>query len=281
MKIFISWSGSQSHDIADVLREFLPCMLQGLNVFLSRHDLESGSRWGVELARELEDSSFGILCLTSANQDAPWILFEAGALTKNLEGKACGLLLGGLTPANVSGPLAQFQHRRFNKNDIHKLLRDLNSNLENPLEHEQLTLIFNKWWPDIEARYKEIITSPAEPIETTQGRNEREILEEVLERVRTLSTSHPTGSMSAKLQNKWYKGLLDDILENLSDNKIKLLADIVKFKNAGENDKIESIAEEQKDEIKELVEQGLLTIDEENKIRINKIFTRRYFGKGE
>jgi hypothetical protein len=99
-------------------------MLQGLEVSLSKHDIESGSRWGTDVAKKLEDTSFGILCLSSSNLNAPWLLFEAGALTKQFDGKACGLLLGGLTPANITGPLAQFQHRLMEKPDFLQLLKD-------------------------------------------------------------------------------------------------------------------------------------------------------------
>jgi len=67
------------------------------------------SRWSIELSKELEAASFGILCLTPDNLNSAWLLFEAGALTKHAEGRACCLLFGGLRPADVSGPLSQFR----------------------------------------------------------------------------------------------------------------------------------------------------------------------------
>jgi len=161
-------------------------MLQGLDVFLSRHDIQSGSRWGLELARELETASFGILCLTAANQTAPWLLYEAGALTRQLEARSCGLLLGELTPANISGPLAQFQHRRLIKEDFFKLVRDLNTAMKAPLGPDHVKLVFDKWWADLESRYQALLKTAIQPDSPGQARSDREVLEELLERVRVL-----------------------------------------------------------------------------------------------
>ena len=45
----------------------------------------SGARWNDQVAVELERTNFGIICLTKANQERPWVLFEAGALAKGLK----------------------------------------------------------------------------------------------------------------------------------------------------------------------------------------------------
>jgi hypothetical protein len=42
-------------------------MIQGLEAFMSKHDLESGGRWSLDLSKALEESTFGILCLTNDN----------------------------------------------------------------------------------------------------------------------------------------------------------------------------------------------------------------------
>ena len=36
-------------------------------------------------ATELENSTFGILCVTKDNINAPWLSFEAGALSKTMD----------------------------------------------------------------------------------------------------------------------------------------------------------------------------------------------------
>lgn|SRR5215469_2503818 len=124
-------------------------MLQGLAVFMSKHDVASGVRWSPEVASELAKSNFGIICLTPDNLLAPWILFEAGALSKNLTGRACCLLFRGLTPASITGPLAQFQNREFTEEGFRHLLHDINSVMLPPLERNNLNKLFEKFWPDL------------------------------------------------------------------------------------------------------------------------------------
>src|SRR5438876_7271285 len=85
MNVFISWSGDRSKKLASALSELLPKALSNLNVWMS-DDIEAGTPWGEELNRKLETSNFGVLCLTPENSNAPWLLFEAGALAKAVSG---------------------------------------------------------------------------------------------------------------------------------------------------------------------------------------------------
>jgi len=154
MRVFLSWSGTLSQRTAEIVHRYLPLMLQGVDVFMSKHGVESGARWTIELARQLDESSFGVMFLTAANLSSPWLLFEAGALTKHVEGCACGVLLGQLKPTDVSGPLSQFQHRMFSGDDFLPLARDINARLPKPLDAIQLKLVFDQWWPSLEREYR-------------------------------------------------------------------------------------------------------------------------------
>src|SRR5687768_11335972 len=84
MKVFLSWSGDTSRQIAEALRDWLPNVLQAVDPWMSKADIEPGTRWGVELAARLEEIRFGVLCLTPQNLTSAWMLFEAGALSKSL-----------------------------------------------------------------------------------------------------------------------------------------------------------------------------------------------------
>ncbi len=204
MKVFLSWSGSLSQRIAEVLRKYLPVMIQGLEPFLSKHDIESGSRWSLMLSQELGKSSFGILCLTSENLNSAWLLFEAGALTKQVEGRACGLLIGSLKPIDICGPLSQFQHRAFSKDEFESLLQDINSKLEKPLEVGQLKLILDKWWPDIHREYQEALRGiPGEGKRVP--RDQRDILDEILSRIRIIENNQIL-TKTAKVHHLKIKG---------------------------------------------------------------------------
>src|SRR5437588_559867 len=83
MKIFISQSGDKSKLAAQYLRDWLRCVIQSLEPWVSAIDIDAGDRWSVRVDQELEETNFGILCLTRANTTAQWILFEAGASSQN------------------------------------------------------------------------------------------------------------------------------------------------------------------------------------------------------
>ena len=76
MKVFISWSGTKSNKIAMIFRQWLPSVIQSLVPYVSSEDIDKGARWSTDIATELEDSTFGILCVTKENLNAPWLCFE-------------------------------------------------------------------------------------------------------------------------------------------------------------------------------------------------------------
>ncbi len=166
---------------------------------MSHHDLVAGGRWSQQLAFELEDAHFGLICLTPDNRESPWLLFEAGALTKHLSGRACCILLGGLRPADVGGPLGQFQHAYFTHDEVRKLLYDINALLEHPLEATSLDLIFEKWWPDLHRDIANSLADPALAQTTPTRRSADEILEELLARVRAIERQLEGASLNQPL----------------------------------------------------------------------------------
>lgn len=202
MKVFISWSGAASRAVAELLRTYLPCMLQGVHPFLSSHDLASGIRWNAQLTKELDEATFGIICLTPDNLHNDWILFEAGALTKHVDGRACCLLFQKLAPADVSGPLAQFQNRMFGRSEFAKLLTDINALSTTPLSESSLQMVFEKWWPDIESNVHTAHDRVPQAGASTK-REPSDIFEEILLGVRhiqsqlTRSSVHPGASAAA------------------------------------------------------------------------------------
>ena len=112
MNVFISWSGDVSKEVATALRDWIPNVLQYVKPWLSNHDIPSGTRWPQQLGSQLQDLKTGILCLTPDNVAAPWILFEAGSLSKALDDSLVCPYLFGLEPTAVEWPLAQFQLER-------------------------------------------------------------------------------------------------------------------------------------------------------------------------
>jgi hypothetical protein len=200
VKVFISWSGDRSRAIADVLRRWLPSVLQAARPYFSPDDVAKGSRWSSEIAKELDASRIGLLVITPENQEAPGLLFEAGALAKNLDrSKVCPLLFGGLEPTDVKGPLVQFQAAQFSKDEVKRVVKMINGELgDAALTPDVLDAVFEMWWPKLEGQV-------ATELEANNGadgearRSERDLLEEVLaltrrftrDRQRAIEFDHP------------------------------------------------------------------------------------------
>lgn len=182
MRVFISWSGPRSQAVAAALAELLPDAIQGLVTWMSQHDIGAGSRWSQELNAELEASQFGIVCLTPENLAAPWLLFEAGSLAKSVSESRVVPYRLNLHSTDVEFPLAQFQGVDATRDGTYQLLLSLNSSREEPLAEDRLRRIFNRWWPDLEARLASIPVSSAVVV---QERDDRELLEEILQLVRS------------------------------------------------------------------------------------------------
>ena len=188
MKVFISWSGDASKAIAELLRGWIPSVIQAAKPYFSPDDISKGSRWNPDIAKELQDCSVGLICLTSENLEAPWIMFEAGALSKSISlSQVCPLLFG-IEPTDIKGPLVQFQAAPFTKNEMKKVIQMINNTLgEESLEPEVLVSVFEMWWPKLEEKVNSVLADLQNP-GRIQVRSERDILEEILARVR--STSH-------------------------------------------------------------------------------------------
>lgn len=187
MKVFISWSGDKSKAIASVFKEWIPAVIQAAKPYFSPNDIDKGARWSNEIAKELETSRIGIICLTDDNLQAPWLMFEAGALSKSMEiARVCPILFG-VDPTDLAGPLVQFQAAPFSKDEIHKVIKTINSQLgDSSLDSNVVDSVFEKWWPDLEEKVNKIIaTERKRP--GSELRSDRELLEEVLKISRILA----------------------------------------------------------------------------------------------
>ncbi|WP_071603344.1 TIR domain-containing protein [Dickeya zeae] len=127
MKIFISWSGDTSHRVAKIFRDWLPSVIQSVTPYVSSEDIDKGSRWSTDIAGELDQSTYGILCVTKENLDAPWLNFEAGALGKSVEKSRVSPFLYKLKRSEIKGPILQFQSTIQERDDVFKLIKSINS----------------------------------------------------------------------------------------------------------------------------------------------------------
>jgi len=178
---------------------------------MSETDNEAGTLWDNVLAAELEATNFGVVCLTPTNLQSRWINFEAGALSKAVGRSRVVPLLYRLDEADVGPPLSRFQMKLLNEDGIYDILTSMNTVLDEEvrIEKSDLRRIFTRLWPDLEAQLDSLSAGPS-----PRERNERELLEEVLELIRSLSRAPsymgPSGPGGEEMSPT--RGLIDNLV---------------------------------------------------------------------
>lgn len=185
MRVFISWSGELSQSIAKELSEWLPSIIQSVEVFYSPEDIKKGENWDSRLTNELQNSKYGIVCLTQENVSAPWIHFEAGALSKTLDARVSALMVNVVT-SDIQGPLSRFQATKLERDDFYQLLVSINEVSDSPINEKVLQKSFDAIWDKMYDNISEIIKQKASRGEknTQQNKEENSILEEILQLIR-------------------------------------------------------------------------------------------------
>ncbi len=148
MSIFLSWRGSTSHGLAEILRRWLRTVLSDTRPWLSSEDIQKGKSWGSELTKQLEATSYCIVCITTPQvARSPWVNFEAGAISKYVRHAHVSPLLIRAAPEDLSGlPLAQYQCTRFDIEDVGRLLQSINMVANSPIDEAVLKLKLHKNW---------------------------------------------------------------------------------------------------------------------------------------
>lgn len=187
VKVFISWSGQRSKVVAEIFSDWLKCVIQASQPWISTRDIDRGAIWFSEINDKLKDVSVGVVCLTQENKNKPWILFETGALAKGLTtNRVCTFLID-LKPEDLQDPLAQFNHTTPNKNSVWELIRTINACLvEKALDERILKQVFDTYWPQFEQQFSTALNDNP-PDEIIPPRSEQDILTEILNNTRTLN----------------------------------------------------------------------------------------------
>jgi TIR domain len=160
-------------------------VLHYVEPWLSQADIEAGQRWADQVAKELEACNFGILCVTHENAGSPWVLFEAGALAKSMEGSRVIPLLLGLEFRDITGPLAQFQAKKVERVGLFEVIQSLNQSSQHPVPAPRVAQLFDALWPELEKKVADI---PVHAAAARHARPQPEILEELVASVRTLDS---------------------------------------------------------------------------------------------
>ena len=222
MKVFISWSGERSKLLAVALREWLQPILQSVEVWMSEADIDAGDRWGQEVARELSECNFGIICVTPENSKAPWVLFEAGALAKSLDGSKVIPLLFELELRDISGPLAQFQAKKFDRSGLAEVANSINKSLPQAIADPILKSLLDAMWPSLQQKIEAI---PKIENSARKTRSQSDILEELVASVRSFDSRLREMEMFGgelgprrRKRPRFFMPMIFDILTDLEGN---------------------------------------------------------------
>lgn len=215
MKIFISWSGIQSQKIAEELQNWIPQVINSVIPFVTSESIKKGERWWDQISKELRDSNFGLVCLNKDNLISPWIMFEAGAISKNKGSKLNCLLFDGLNQNEVEKPLSFFQNTEFKKEDYLKLMLSINESLGGKkLSENVLTISFDKWWPDLESKIKAIIQEHRSPQPDVKDYNPKNAL-------LLLKNGHPDVWNVVRINNStWHPIIENEQFKNVNLDKV-------------------------------------------------------------
>ena len=173
LRVFISWSGEQSHALAAILHDWLPTVLHFVDPWMSSKDIAKGRRWDAEIGKSLEKARFCIVCVTPGVQHEPWVNFEAGAVSKTIQDSyVCPLLLG-VSVDDLGGlPLLQFQCTPFEKDGIAGLLRSINQAAGSPLSEVRLDKGLDFSWASLKDKIHRISLDNHDPVDVDPNATE-------------------------------------------------------------------------------------------------------------
>jgi len=261
MKLFLSWSGKLSLEIATILRDWVPQVIQNVEPYVSSEDIDKGARWSSHIAQELEESFFGIVCVTRENVNAPWINFEAGALSKTIDSsKVCPFLFDLKTSEIKEGPLLQFQFTIFKKDDFKKLMLSLNNSLKDKtLPESVFEKSFNKWWPELEESLNKLKNTGYESNEQSKT-NDKNLDNEILEEILNLARSQQKilNSPNELLPQNYLRHVFNRYFRSSSESHISpaALQDLVEYSDIAFT-QIDNLEKESSSEDIEILRQAL------------------------
>ena len=153
--VFVSWSQPAGAKIAALLKPFLEDVLGTVTIFASQA-MEAGTRWSSEIPQRLDQCNAGLVLVTPENSQAPWLHFEAGALSKHVaESRVVPLLCAGATVGDIQGtPLSLFQAVALAQDDFLSVCLSFGAAFGTA--GDLVRRRFEKNWPDLETALSKI-----------------------------------------------------------------------------------------------------------------------------
>jgi hypothetical protein len=116
-----------SQEIAEALITWLESIFgNNIEVFFSPK-IDPGTRANNIIWWQLENAEDGLLILTADNIGAPWLMFEAGAISKKVGQSMVTPILFNRKPNEREYPIWDFEYIEFSKEHFLKLINDISS----------------------------------------------------------------------------------------------------------------------------------------------------------
>lgn len=190
-KVFISWSQDRSKYIAETVQWWLRQVVQASDPWVSSTDIDAGTRSMNEIEISLANTKFGIICVTPENVERPWLNYEAGALSKQVDEVATRvipLLFDFADKADITTPVGQFHAVLADKSGFEQIAQSLNKCLAPELQRsaEDVRSAHEAFWDQLESRLNSV---PA-PINKIQApsRSSDDMFREIVNTVRDLDS---------------------------------------------------------------------------------------------
>ncbi|WP_083396050.1 toll/interleukin-1 receptor domain-containing protein [Frigoribacterium sp. MCBA15_019] len=183
MRVFISWSGNAERAVAEALKDSLEIVCNGhVQVFVSSLDIAKGDRGLTAIASSLSATDYGLVVVSRANQNAPWINFEAGALGRALEARVATVLVD-LLPSDLTGPVQQFQATQLRHDeDLKRLLREIAGQANGAQNPHALEVLIKSVFDGLSSSWRpQSHEQPSEP-----QRDVGEMVAEIVSKVRSI-----------------------------------------------------------------------------------------------
>jgi hypothetical protein len=189
LRIFISWSGDLSNEVAQQLKIFLQRVISGSVVWLSSEDISAGAFWHREIMTGLEDSRVGLIVLTRENVAKPWLHYEAGYLSKYIN-DGLGLVapvLVRVSTSEIVGPMTSLQSVELAEGPMYKLMQDINGKHSTPADSAVLKDLFEAFWPALMGKTDDAVGAHRTKVNLVKPFNNERTLTEILDTVRGLA----------------------------------------------------------------------------------------------
>lgn len=148
--VLLSWSGDESKEIAKCFKNMMSVVFSPVvETYMSEVDSPIGKRGVESLAKILNDCNYGVFFVNKANALAPWIHYEAGAISKESPISRLMVLLLDNNPMYISGtPLSDFTYSMFNKEGVLKIINAIIDISGYSDKKENFINRFNNEWPN-------------------------------------------------------------------------------------------------------------------------------------